>query len=61
MEKPGTSIKRDVKVTPYVFKKIIPFLKGRPDRIVAICDDDLVNLKIALNIDQDLDGFLKMV
>ncbi len=39
-------------------KKQIPFLEGRPYRNTVIEDDDLTNLRIALNTARNLDEFL---
>lgn len=39
----------------------IPFLTGRPERDTIISNDDIMNLKIALNVCKTLDEFLKIV
>ncbi|MFP4417135.1 MAG: hypothetical protein ACOC4C_04520 [Fibrobacterota bacterium] len=39
-------------------RKQIPFLKGRPKRNTTIGDDDLTNLRIALNTAKTLDEFI---
>jgi hypothetical protein len=38
-------------------KDKIPFLKGRPDREMAISKDDMINLLIALEIHRDVSSF----
>ncbi len=37
----------------------IPFLDGRPERELSITRDDVVNLMIALEINEDVTDFLK--
>ena len=37
---------------------VIPFMAGRPERESVICADDLVNLKIALEVCRTFDDFL---
>ena len=39
----------------------IDFLSGRPERDRAINDEDIVNLKIAINTAKSLDEFLELV
>jgi hypothetical protein len=38
-------------------KDKIPFLKGRPERDIPICKDDMINLLIALEIHRDVTTF----
>lgn len=38
----------------------IGFLEGRPERYMAINDEDIANLKIALNTANSLDEFLQL-
>ena len=42
-------------------KKHIPLYAGRPERDKEIANDDLLNLRIALNTAQSLDEFIGMV
>jgi len=37
----------------------IPLFKGRPERILPISGDDLVNLKILLETEKNLNDFLE--
>ena len=39
----------------------IPFLQGRPERPTIISEDEILNLKIALNQNLRFDEFLKQV
>ncbi len=39
----------------------IPFMEGRPERDLAIKDNDIANLLIALNTCKSLDEFLSRV
>jgi hypothetical protein len=39
----------------------IPFLGGRPDREAIICDDDIINLRINLNITDTVEEFLRII
>jgi hypothetical protein len=42
-------------------KKHLPLYAGRPERDKEIANDDLLNLRIALNTARSLDEFLDMV
>lgn len=44
-----------------VYDRYIPFLQGRPQRLVAIDSDDVLNLIIALHTCRSLDDFLETV
>ncbi len=39
----------------------IPFLEGRPNRDGIINNEDIINLKIALNVSKSLQEFLSLV
>jgi hypothetical protein len=39
----------------------IPFLGGRPDRINVISEDEILDLKINLNITKSVDEFLALI
>lgn len=39
----------------------IPFLEGRPTRDGIINNEDIINLKIALNVSKNLQEFLSLV
>ena len=39
----------------------IPFLGGRPDRIDIISEDEILDLKITLNITKTVDEFLETI
>lgn len=41
-------------------KDVIPFLQGRPERMLPINEEDILNLKINLNIARDLTEFLEI-
>lgn len=40
-------------------KTSIPFLGGRPDRITIISQDEIINLKINLNVSKSVDEFIQ--
>ncbi|MDR0308141.1 MAG: hypothetical protein LBI42_15100 [Chitinispirillales bacterium] len=40
---------------------VIPFMAGRPERESVICADDLVNLKIALEVCRNFEDFLSVI
>lgn len=42
-------------------EKQLPEFPGRPQRDLIINDEDILNLRIALNTAKDLNSFLKMV
>lgn len=42
-------------------KNTIPFLGGRPDRINVISEDEIIDLKINLNITNSVDEFLALI
>lgn len=50
-------------IQPDQFTKhpFIPFLQGRPVREGIICNEDIINLKIALNTSNSLQEFLLQV
>jgi hypothetical protein len=41
--------------------KSIPFLGGRPDRLDIISEDEILDLKITLNITKTVDEFLETI
>jgi hypothetical protein len=43
------------------FRKRIPFLGGRPDRDQPISEDDITNLRIALNTTRSVAALLRKV
>jgi hypothetical protein len=42
-------------------KTSIPFLGGRPDRVTIISEDEIIDLKINLNITTTVDEFLALI
>lgn len=44
-----------------VEEKVIEFLGGRPERETVINDEDITNLKIALETSKTLEQFLSLV
>jgi len=53
--------KRLVKLENVLSKDYLPFLSGRPNREKEISNDDLLNLRIALNSNVTLEEFLTKV
>ncbi|NLG16513.1 MAG: hypothetical protein GX556_04165 [Fibrobacter sp.] len=41
-------------------KEVIPFLQGRPERKQPINEEDILNLKINLNVARTLNEFLEI-
>jgi hypothetical protein len=56
MDNPKTLEKKIVRLD-----ELIPFLAGRPNREMAINDDDLLNLTILLNTAKSLEEFLESI
>jgi len=61
MEKKKVIDKRTIKLENVLKKDFIPFLGGRPKRTTVINKEDIINLKIALNVSKNVEEFLKMI
>lgn len=61
MDNPKILDKRKVRLEQIMRDGFIPFLEGRPRRDSIINRDDLVNLRINLNVTKSIDDFLKMI
>ena len=59
--KPKTHDKRRFSLNKVLSEEYIPFLEGRPKRETIIGNNDLTNLKIALNTFKSLEDFLTKV
>jgi hypothetical protein len=58
MEKKPVIDKRIIRLEEVMSKDYIPFLGGRPNREKVIAPDDIVNLRINLNVAQTIDAFI---
>ena len=61
MERKNVFDKRLVKLEDVLKSDYIPFLGGRPVRNTVIGDEDLLNLRIALNTSTSLEEFMSKV
>jgi len=61
MERSNVHDKRVVKLDHVMAKDYIPFLEGRPERQKVISNEDLLDLRIALNTTHSLEEFLALV
>lgn len=61
MEKKKVLDKRLVKLENVLKGDYIPFLGGRPNRTTVISEDDIVNLRINLNIARNVDEFVALM
>ena len=61
MEKKPVIDKRSIRLEEVMKKDYIPFLGGRPKREKVIGLDDVVNLRINLNVAQTVDEFINNV
>jgi hypothetical protein len=59
--KPKINDSRRFKLEKVLRKGEIPFLSGRPQRREVINQNDILNLRIALNTEESLEAFLKQV
>ena len=58
MEKKPIIDKRSIRLEEVMKKDYIPFLGGRPDREKIISPDDILNLKIKINLEQSVEDFI---
>jgi hypothetical protein len=61
MKKNNIYDKRNIRLDHILDKDFIPFLGGRPKRDKVISYDDILNLKIELNIKETVKEFVKNV
>ena len=61
MKNENVKDKRTVKLENVLAESYIPLFEGRPKREGRISNDDLLNLKIALNSSVSLEEFLSKV
>lgn len=55
------AIRNAIEAEEAINKKCIPFLEGRPQRDTVIGEDDILNLKIALETAKSFSAFLEMI
>jgi len=61
MEKNNVIDKRHIRLEDIIKDGYIPFLGGRPERETIICEDDIMNLRINLNITNSVEEFLRTI
>jgi hypothetical protein len=59
MEKKPVIDKRSIRLEEVMSKDYIPFLGGRPKREKVIGLDDVLNLKIKINVEETVEEFIK--
>lgn len=61
MENNNIIDKRPIRLEDIMKEGYIPFLGGRPERENIISEDDIINLRINLNITSSVEEFLKIL
>jgi hypothetical protein len=61
MEKKPVVDKRSIRLEEVMKKDYIPFLGGRPDREKVIGLDDVLNVRINLNVAMTVEDFIKSI
>ena len=61
MEKKPIVDKRSIRLEDVMKKDYIPFLGGRPEREKVIRLDDVLDLKINLNLADTVEDFIKII
>jgi hypothetical protein len=61
MEKHHVLDKRQVKLEEIMKEGYIPMFGGRPDRKTIISEEDILNLRINLNITGSVETFMKTI
>jgi hypothetical protein len=61
MEKKPIVDKRSIRLEDVMKKDYIPFLGGRPDREKVIRLDDVLDVKINLNLAETVEDFIKII
>jgi hypothetical protein len=61
MEKKPVVDRRSIRLEDVMKKDYIPFLGGRPDREKVIRIDDVLDLKINLNLAETVEDFIKIM
>lgn len=61
MDKKPVVDKRSIPFEDVVRKEFIPFLGGRPDREKVIRLDDVLDVKINLNLAETVEDFIKIM
>ena len=59
MDKKPVVDKRVIRLEEVMSKDYIPFLGGRPEREKVISYDDIMNLKIKINLEETVEDFIK--
>jgi hypothetical protein len=61
MEKKPVVDKRSIRLEDVMKKDYIPFLGGRPDREKVVRLDDVLDVKINLNLTETVEDFIKIM
>lgn len=61
MEKKPIVDKRSIRLEDVMKKDYIPYLGGRPDREKVIRPDDVLDMKINLNLAETVEDFIKIM